>query len=138
MLELMLQVTEEMRACKTRFWKMLDSNPICDPEHITLAAVQQLTGEKKLKGWWEKPAFVSWFTSGDEYEVKLSSAKFSAVDALMDVLMNPDSPASARVAAAKIIMDHAKAAEKDDPALENMLQKISGVNNISDLQKYLK
>jgi len=138
MLELMLNITPEMRDCKTRFWKMLEGNPICDPDHVTLAAVQQLTGDKKVKVWWEKPAFVKWFTAGDEYEVKLSSAKYTAVDALLDIMMNPDSPASARVAAAKTVMEHAKTAEKEDPALEKMLEKIAGVNNISDLQKYLK
>jgi len=138
MLELLLNVTDEMRDTKTRFWKALESNPICDADHVTLVAAEQLTQQKKLKAWWNKPGFVQWFTAGDEYEIKLGSAKFTAVDALMEILTNPDSPASARVAAAKLIMDHAKTAEKEDPALEKLLEKIAGVNNIEDLQRYIK
>lgn len=138
MLELLLNVSTEMRVCKTRFWKALDVNPICDPDNITLAAAMQLTGEKKLKAWFEKPGFIKWFSAGDEYEVRLGSAKFTALDALLDVLQNPDSPASARVSAAKHVMDYAKNVEQEDPALEKLLDKIAGVSSAEDLQKYLK
>jgi len=138
MLELMLNVNSEMRACKTRFWKALEANPICDPDNVTLAAALQLTGEKKLSGWFQKPGFVKWFSAGDEYEIKLGSAKYTALDALLDVLQNPASPASARVAAAKQVMDHAKNIEKEDPTVEKLLDKIAGVNKVEDLQKYLK
>jgi len=86
MIEIVLNVNAEMRACKTRFWKALEANPICDPEHVTLTAAEQLTGEKKLKAWWQKPGFDKWFTAGDEYEVKLTSAKFSAIDTLIDIM----------------------------------------------------
>jgi hypothetical protein len=91
----------------------------------------------ELKGWFEKPGFVKWFADSEEYETKLAAAKFSAIDTLLDVMGNPDSPASARVAAAKQVMDHAKQAAKEDPALEKLLEKISGVNNVEDLKKYL-
>jgi hypothetical protein len=137
MIELLLNVNEEMRLTKTKFWRALNVNPICDPSHITLQAALQLTNEKKLKSWWEKPGFVVWFTEGEEYETKLAAAKFSAIDTLLDVMGNPDSPASARVAAAKQVMDHAKQADKEDPALEKLLEKIAGVNNIEDLKKYI-
>lgn len=137
-LELLLNISPEMRDCKTQFWRALEANPICDPDHVTLAAVMQLTNNKKVKSWWEKPKFAEWFCAGDEFEIKLSSAKFSALDALLEIASNPDSPASARVAAAKQILDHAKAMEKENPAMENLLDKIAGVNNIEDLKKYLK
>ena len=127
-----------MRLCKTRFWKAMQVNPICDPSHVTLTAAMQLTGEKKLKAWWEKPEFPRWFMAEDEYDVKVTSAKFSAIDTMIDVMTNPDSPASARVAAAKAVMDHSKQIERDNPDLERMLEKISGVSKIEDLQKYLK
>lgn len=138
MLEVMINVTPEMRECKTRFWQTLEVNPICDPEHVTLAAALQLTKQKKLEAWWRKPGFVSWFSAGDEYEVKLSSAKFSAIEALVEIIQNPDSPASARVAAAKQVMDHAKNAEKEDSSVEKLLDKIAGVNNIEELNKFIK
>ena len=127
-----------MRHCKTRFWINLKNNPICDPDHITLTAATQLTKEKKLKAWWEKPGFAEWFGVEDEFEVKVASAKFSALETMIDVMNNPDTPASARVAAAKTVIDQAKQAEKDDGSLEELLKQISGVKNIEDLQKYLK
>ena len=138
MLELMLNITPEMRECKTRFWKALESNPICDPNHVSLPAVMQLTKHKKLKSWWEKPGFEEWFTAGDEFEVKVASAKHTALDTMMEIMANPDSPASARVTAAKQVMDYARSMEKEDPAIEKLLDKIAGVNNIEDLQKYVK
>ena len=137
-IELLLNITTEMRDCKSLFWRRLESNPICDPDHVTLAAAEALTKNKKLKGWWSKPAFVSWFVTGDEFEVKMTSAKFSAVDVLTDIMCDPDSPASARVAAAKQIMDYAKGMDKEGAAVEKLVEKIAGVNNIEELQKYLK
>ena len=134
----MLNITPDMRECKSRFWKALEANPICDPDYVTLAAAEQLTGERKLKAWWEKPEFAKWFAAGDEYEIKLTSAKFSAIDTLIEIMRNPDSPASARVAAAKQVMDHAKTIEKDDQTVEKLLDKIAGINKVEDLQKYLK
>jgi hypothetical protein len=136
--ELLLNVNEEMRLTKVKFWKALETNPLCDPNHINLNIATQLTGEKKLKSWWEKPGFVAWFSEGEEYETKVSAGKFSAIDTLLDVMTNPDAPASARVTAAKYMIDHAKQLEKDDPALEKVLDKIAGVNNVEDLQKFLK
>ena len=136
MIELHLNISPEMRDCKTQFWKALESNPICDPDHVTLAAVLQLTGNKKVTGWWDKPRFAEWFCAGDEFEIKLSSAKFSALEALLEIASNPDSPASARVAAAKQILDHARVMDKENPAMEKLLDKIAGVNNVEDLKKY--
>lgn len=137
-IELLLNITPEMRDCKSKFWRALHTNPICDPEHVSLAAAEQLTKNRKLKGWWQRPGFVSWFCDEHEYETKLASAKFDAVDALLDIVKNPDSPASARVAAAKQIMDHSKSVDKDDSGVEKLLEKIAGVNNVEDLQKFLK
>lgn len=138
MLELMLNITPEMRDLKTQFWKAIEVNPVCDPNHVTLAAVLQITGNKKVTGWWEKPRFAEWFCAGDEFETKLSSAKYSALDALLEIASNPDSPASARVAAAKQILDHARTVEKENPAMEKLLDKIAGAKTVEDLQKYLK
>ena len=138
MISLHLNITPDMRDAKTRFWKALEVNPICDPDHVSLAAAMQLTKEPRIKAWWEKPGFSNWFSAGNEYEVKLSSAKCSAIDTLLDVMGNPETPASARVAAAKAVMEHAKALEKDDSSVENLLEKIAGVNNVEDLKKYLK
>lgn len=138
MIELHLHINHEMRDCKTRFWKALEVNPICDPDHVTLAAVQQLTQSKKVESWWKKPGFVEWFQAGDEYEVKLTSAKFSAIDTLLEIMGNPDAPASSRVAAAKQVMDHAKSMDKENPAVEKLLDRIAGIDKVEDLQKYIK
>lgn len=138
MIELHLKINDDMRACKTRFWKSLETNQVCDPEHVTLAAARQLTGEKRLESWWKKPGFAEWFCEADEFSVKMSAAKFNALDTLIDVMSNPDSPASSRVAAAKQVMDYARNMEKDTSSLEDLLDKIAGVSKVEDLQKYLK
>ncbi len=126
-----------MRVCKTRFWNAMQINPMCDPDHVTLAAALQLTNEKKLKAWWEKPGFSKWFSTEDEFETKVSVSKFTAIDTLVDVMMNPDSAASARVAAAKQILDFSLKLEKPDDKLEEMLKKITGASSAEDLKKYL-
>jgi hypothetical protein len=138
MLELLLNVNEEMRLTKTKFWRAMNVNPICDPDHVTLNAALQLTGEDKLQSWWKKPGFIKWFCQGDEFETKLSAARFQAIDTLMDIMANVDSPASARVAAAKQVMDHSKQVEKDDSSLDKALEKIAGINNPEDLKKYIE
>jgi len=138
MIELILNVNSDMRICKTRFWTAMQTNPICDPEHVTLAAALQLTGEKRLESWWEKPGFKKWFCAEDEFEVKLSSAKYMAIDTLLDVMSNPDTAPSARVAAAKEVLANANKTENDDKNLEKLLEKIAGVSKIEDLKKYLK
>lgn len=129
-----------MRLCKTRFWKALEINPICDPKSVTLTAALHLTGEDKLKSWWQKPGFTKWFCDGDEYDTRLRAAKYTAIDTLLDLMMNPDTPASSRVAAAKQVMDHAKSHESENRVkdLEKLLEKIAGVNSPEELQRFLK
>lgn len=137
-LEVLFTITDEMRACKTRFWKAMETNPLCDPEHITVTAAVQMTGEKKLNSWWNKPNFEKWFTAGDEYELKLTSAKFDAVDALHQIASDIKAPASARVAAAKHILDHAGKSTKEDDSLEKLLKQIAGTSSLEELKKFKK
>ena len=138
MIELMLNISTEMRLCKSHFWNAMDITPVCDPDNVTLAAAMQLTGEDKLKIWWERPGFAKWFGMGDEYEVQLEALKHAALATLGDVMANPDSPASAKVAAAKQVMDHASREDSTIKKLEEMLKSVSGNNNIEELKKLTK
>lgn len=139
MIELVLNINNDMRLCKTKFWKAMQTNPMCDPDHVSLVAALQLTGEKRLEAWWEKPGFKKWFCANDEFEIKLSSAKYMAIDTLLDVMSNPDVAPSARVAAAKEVLSTAQKVEGDGTKdLEELLIKIAGVSNKEDLKKYLK
>lgn len=136
-LELVLNVTPQMREIKSNFWLAFNSNPICDPDHITLAAAEKLTKSQKLSDWWEKPGFRKWFTTENEFEIKLVSAKHAALDTLVDVMQNPDCPAASRVAAAKQVLEHSKTINKSED-MEKMLEKIAGVSNVKELEQYLK
>ncbi len=138
MLELILNISPEMRLCKSHFWNAMQTTPICDPDKVTLAAAMQLTGEKKLTAWWDRPGFESWFCMGEEFDVKLDSLKYQALDALQDILRSPDAPASAKVAAAKHIMDHASKEDSTVKKLEEMLKNIAGNNDIEELKKLAK
>ena len=138
MIDLVLNVTADMRLAKTKFWKAMQTNPICDPAHVSLSAALQLTSENRLKAWWEKPGFKKWFGAEDEFEIKLDSAKYCAIDTLLDVMSNPDTAASARVAAAKEVLASVAKMNSSGEDLQKILEKIANVTSIEDLKKYIK
>ena len=138
MIELVLNISPAMREAKSKFWMGLKSNPICDPEHISLTAATTLTKEKRLKTWWDKPGFKEWFANEHEFEINLESAKHIALNALVDVMQNPDSPASAVVSAAKQIMEQANKSTKTEDDTIKLLEKIAGITDITELQKLAK
>jgi hypothetical protein len=99
--------TPEQRDAKSAFWLAVQSNPVVDLAHITMAGIIHMTGQSKVEKWWSQPGFQEWFTNREEFRMKLESATHMAIGVLMEIMGNPDANAAARVAAAKMVIEAA-------------------------------
>ena len=117
--------TPDMRRAKAAFWHRVADAPLFDGGPVTLAVAQQFGADKRLSKWWTLPGFVEWFQNREEFRERLEYLADIALDSLEQVLTDPDSNPSAKVASAKLVLEAASKMPKkeaDTPAsrLETM------------------
>lgn len=117
--------TPDMRRAKAAFWHRFSEGPMVASDTITLASVQQVATDKRLAKWWSLPGFQEWFQNKEEFRERLEYLADIALDSLEQVLTDPDSNPSAKVASAKLVLEAAskmpkKEAETPTTRLEAM------------------
>jgi hypothetical protein len=117
--------TPDMRRAKAAFWHRVADAPLFDGGPVTLAAAQQFGTDKRLSKWWTLPGFAEWFQNKEEFRERLEYLADIALDSLEQVLTDPDSNPSAKVASAKLVLEAAskmpkKEAESPTTRLEAM------------------
>jgi hypothetical protein len=94
---------EEMQA-KAAFWGKAHQNPQINPDNITLATVDSILADSRLKRWWGRPGFKEWFTNKDEWVQKLEYAIQVGVDRMIQLFSESDPKlASAQVRAFEVL-----------------------------------
>ena len=53
--------TPRQKQVKARFWVRFQPGPFSNPESLTLAEIQRVTGVSGLKEWWPEPGFQDGF-----------------------------------------------------------------------------
>lgn len=97
---------DEQQRVKAAFWVRQSSDPIADPDKITLAHAQQVTGDCRLARWWPLPGFPEWFCNRQTWREDLEYLLAQAVSALERILKSVDPKMSnAQVQAAKLLME---------------------------------
>ena len=101
--------TESQKKAKAALMAAL-ADPGCtilDVRSINLATALKLTGITTLRGWWNQPGFQGWFLNKEETKQKIKYLTDRALDAVNQVLDDPDPrSSSAKVTILKILLQH--------------------------------
>lgn len=119
--------TPDMRRAKAAFWhRFADAPTSLSSDPVTLASAQQFGADKRLSKWWTLPGFAEWFQNREEFRERLEYLADIALDSLEQVLTDPDSNPSAKVASAKLVLEAAsKMPKKDAEAPASRLETMS-------------
>lgn len=124
--DLVFAPTPDMRRAKAAFWSKFADSPMLAADSLTLASVQQVASDKRLTKWWSLPGFAEWFQNKEEFRERLEYLADIALDSLEQVLTDPDSNPSAKVASAKLVLEAAsKMPKKDAEAPASRLETMS-------------
>lgn len=127
--------TPDMRRAKAAFWSRVADAPALDSGPVTLAAAQQIGADKRLAKWWTLPGFQEWFQNKEEFRERLEYLADIALDSLEQVLTDPDSNPSAKVASAKLVLEAASKMPKKDP--ETPATKLESMSR-GELEDYVR
>lgn len=114
--DLTFSPTPDMRRAKAAFWsRFADAPTSLSSDPVTLASAQQFGADKRLSKWWTLPGFSEWFQNREEFRERLEYLADIALDSLEQVLTDPDSNPSAKVASAKLVLEAASKMPKKEP-----------------------
>jgi hypothetical protein len=137
--DLVFAPTPDMRRVKAAFWSKTRDNPNLVDSASTLTSIQQTVSDKRLTKWWSLPGFSEWFQNGEEYRERMEYLADLALDALEQVLVDPDANASAKVASAKLVLEAAsKMPTKDEAAPASRLETMSRAELEAYVSRHLK
>lgn len=107
--ELIYIPTVAERKLKARFWSKAAENPLMSlsGSSVTLRLVKDLSGGgPALEQAWKKPGFQTWFMNADDGRAKMEYLFDLGLDAIEELLMNPDpKTSSAKVNALKLLAE---------------------------------
>lgn len=93
------------RKLKSAFWSRFNENPLCDPSQISLSIALRFVPDGRLEKWWQQVGFREWFCNHNEFRDRLEYLSHKILDSLEYVLDDPKAQASAKVNAAKLILE---------------------------------
>lgn len=92
------------KTVKARFWVRYVPSPFSPSlGELTISEVMQITKTASIKEWWSEPGFKEWFLNKDEGRERLEYLFMLALDTAEEILLSPETQASARVNMIKII-----------------------------------
>lgn len=97
--------TSSQAQVKAQFWHRFQPGPMATLEDLTLAKAIQITQCNRLRDWWSQPGFLSWFLNKDEAREKMHYLFNQGLDALQEILMNPEANANAKVNSVKLLAE---------------------------------
>lgn len=135
--ELTYLPSPEQRRAKSAFWARFSDNPICEPEDISLAVALRFSPDNRLSRWWIQPGFKEWFRNRDEFRQRMEYLANLALDSLEGILADPKAQGTAKVNAAKLIMEVARKTPNKSQAEQFLDEKVSQMSR-PQLEEYIK
>lgn len=129
--------TEEQQKVKAAFWTNQHRDDTIILSEITLARAYQVTGDSRLANWWSEPGFKGWFANKDEFKQKIEHLLNVGLNAISDLLRDPEVQASAKVKAFEVL---ARLADKEPVKVKEVKfadKKIQEMNP-AELRKFLQ
>jgi hypothetical protein len=99
--------TPVQRRIKAAFWASWGDNPIVDHKNLSLANVMGVVGDSRMQKWWTQPGFKEWFSNQEEFKQRVEYLVHTALDTLEHILVDETANSSARVNAAKLLLEAA-------------------------------
>lgn len=134
--ELTYLPTPEQRKAKSGFWAKWQENPLCDPADISLALALRFGGDTRLSRWWGQEGFADWFRNADEFRQRIEYLANLSLDSLEFVLVDPKAQSSAKVNAAKLLMELARKMPSRAAVEKYMDEKIAEMDK-KQLEEYI-
>lgn len=135
--ELTYLPSPEQRKAKSAFWAKFNDNPLCDPEDISLAISKQFCSDRRLDNWWKFEGFKEWFRNKDEFRQRMEYLAQLSLDALESILADPKAQGSAKVNAAKLIMEVSRKMPQKSLQEQFLDEKVSQMTK-PQLEQYIK
>lgn len=126
--ELTLTISPAQREAKAAFWVVAADTPMVDPAEITLAAAQQICPDTRLKHWWSIPGFQEWFCNQSEWRQRVEYLVNKGLDAIEEVLDDPEAAPSARVKAFEVL---ARLSSKEPARVKEVRFADAAINEMS-------
>lgn len=130
--------TEPQRRAKSNFWSFFASGEALPPTQVDLAIATKYAGDKRITEWWQLEGFAEWFANKDEFRQRVEFLADLALDELYQLIRNPETQATAKVAAIRMIMDVGKKVAQKSPSEESAVsEKIASMDK-KQLEEYIK
>lgn len=130
--------TEPQRRAKSNFWSFFASGEALPPTNVDLATAVKYAGDKRIAEWWSLEGFADWFANKDEFRQRVEFLADLALDELYHLIRDPDTQATAKVAAIRMIMDVGKKVAQKAPTEESAVsEKIASMDK-KQLEEYIK
>lgn len=126
----------EQRRAKSAFWTRFNDNPICAPADISLPLALRYINDERLTRWWPQAGFADWFRNADEFRQRIEYLVHLSLDTLENVLVDQAAQASAKVNAAKLLMEVAQKMPKR--AVTEMLDDAIAKMDRKQLEEYVR
>jgi hypothetical protein len=120
--------TQDQRRVRGSFWSRVESQEILISGMVSLDQARSLVREPRLPTWWKKSGFPEWFSNSNEFRDRLEYLSHRVLDSLEEVLDDRAANASAKVAAAKLLLEAARKMPSKQSDLGKFLDaKIQGM-----------
>lgn len=130
--------TEPQRRAKSNFWSFFASGEALPPTNVDLATAVKYAGDKRISEWWSLEGFADWFSNKDEFRQRVEFLADLALDELYHLIRDPDTQATAKVAAIRMIMDVGKKVSQKASTEESVAgEKIASMDK-KQLEEYIK
>ena len=130
--------TEPQRRAKSNFWSFFASGEALPPTSVDLATAVKYAGDKRVSEWWALEGFADWFSNKDEFRQRVEFLADLALDELYHLIRDPETQATAKVAAIRMIMDVGKKVSQKASTEETVVgEKITKMNK-EELEAYIR
>lgn len=130
--------TEPQRRAKSNFWSFFASGEALPPNNVDLATAVKYAGDKRVSEWWALEGFADWFSNKDEFRQRVEFLADLALDELYHLIRDPETQATAKVAAIRMIMDVGKKVSQKASTEETVVgEKITKMNK-EELEAYIR
>jgi len=102
------QPTDPQKQAKARLWSYFAQGDALPPTDIDLATASRYAGDRRISEWWTLQGFPEWFANKDEFRQKVEYMAGIVLDEFFSLIRSPDTQATAKVAAGKVILEAAK------------------------------
>jgi hypothetical protein len=128
--------TPEMRKVKSIVLSRLADDPSSAPGTLLTQSTAERMAGRSLAEWWGQPGFQEWLSNHEEFRERLEGLALTAMDALENVLTQPDMQPTAIVNAAKVVMELASKFPRQQEAPKDPMDNWSKEDLITYLRLY--